>query len=483
MSKGTLGVIVGNRGFFPDSVARDGHEQILSILRNEGFETVCLTPEDTRFGTVDTFQDAKACADLFHRNADKIDGILVTLPNFGDERGIANSVRLSGLNVPILVHAYPDDMSKFAIGSRRDSFCGKFSVCNNLSQYGIRFTLTRQHTVDPSSQSFREDLQKFGATCRVVRGLRRVRIGAVGVRPSSFNSVRYSEKILEAAGISVEVIDIAEVLRRVSRLNDSDSEVSAKIEAIKSFVSTSAMPTTALTVMAKLGVVLDAWIAENGLVGTAIQCWTTLQEYIGIVPCTLMSMMGSGLLPSACEVDVAGLIGMYALQLASGAPSAIVDWNNNYRNDPDKCVLFHCSNFPKEFYEEPPTVDRHEILASVLPISNTWGTLQGRIKAGPVTLLRVSTDDTKGTISAYIAEGTLTSDPAATWGGIGVVNVPRLQDLLRYACKNNFEHHVAINLNSVADGITEAMREYLGWSLYSHDYASHAEGSLVLNAR
>jgi L-fucose isomerase-like protein len=469
INKTTLGVIVGNRGFFPDSVAREGREEILSVLKEEGFEPICLTPEQTKFGTVEAFSDAQACAELFRQNAKHIDGILVTLPNFGDERGVANSIRMSGLKVPVLVQAYPDDLAKFAIGSRRDSFCGKFSVCSNLTQYGIPFSLTEKHAVWPNSESFRKDLRQFGATCRIVRGLQNARFGAVGVRPASFNSVRYSEKLLEAAGISIDVIDMADILKQVGSLKDSDPRVLAKLDKVEQYTSIGNAPKPALIKMSKLGVVVDKWIEDNALVGTAIQCWTTLQEYLGIVPCTMMAMMGSGFLPSACEVDVVGVIAMYALQLASGTPSAIVDWNNNYRDDDDKCVIFHCSNFPKEFYEKPTTMDRHEILATVVPKEATWGTLQGRIKQGPLTFLRISTNDATGVISAYVAEGESTNDPAQTWGGLGVVHLPRLQQLLRHVCKHNFEHHVSINLSRVGGSVVDALRNYLRWEIYAHN--------------
>ena len=298
------------------------------------------------------------------------------------------------------------------------------------------------------------------------------RFGAIGIRPSSFNTVRYSERILEAAGISIEVLDIAELLRRAQALSDSDSAFVAKIERIQQYATASHVPKQALASMSRLGVILDRWVVENGLAGTAIQCWTTLQEYVGVVPCTLMSMMGHDLLPSACEVDVTGLVGMYVLQLASGSPSAIVDWNNNYQDSDDKCVLFHCSNFPIEFYETAPSMDRHEILASVLPIDSTWGTLQGRIKAGPMTFLRVSTDDTSGKIMAYTGLAHSTRDPAITWGGIGVVEVPHLQHLLRYICKNNFEHHVAINMGDTSAAIVEAFREYKQWDIYGHEMSA-----------
>ncbi len=468
MSKTTLGVIVGNRGFFPDSVARDGRNEILSVLAERGFEAVCLTPQDTKFGTVETFADAKACADLFYKNADKIDGILVTLPNFGDERGVANAIRMSGLKVPVLVHAFPDEMKKFSIGQRRDGFCGKFSVCSNLSQYNIPFSLTTKHTVWPSSPGFKQDLQRFGGTCRIVRGLRNSRFGAIGVRPAPFNSVRYSEKLLEYAGITIDVIDIADVLGRCNKIQDADQRVQDKIKAIKAYADVGEAPASSLIKMAKFGIVVDGWMEENALVGTAVQCWTGLQEHFGITPCTLMSMMGNSLRPSACEVDVAGVIAMYVLQLASGTPSAIVDWNNNYEDEQDKCVLFHCANYPKHFYEKTPRMEAHAILGKVMPGEITWGSLLGRIKAGPMTFLRMSTDDTKGKLRAYVAEGESINDPATTWGGIGVVHVPHLEELLRYICKNNFEHHVSVNLSALGSSVYDALNTYLGWEVYPH---------------
>ena len=483
MSKTTLGVIVGNRGFFPDAVARDGRNEILSILKEEGFEAICLTPEDTKFGTVETFSDSKACADLFHKNADRIDGILVTLPNFGDERGVANAIRISGLKVPVLVHAYPDELKKFAIGQRRDGFCGKFSVCSNLQQYNIPFTLTAKHVVWPNSQSFRQDLQRFGGTCRVVKGLRNSRFGAIGTRPAPFNSVRYSEKLLEHAGITVDVIDLADVLGRAGKLADSDAKVQAKIAAIKKYVNTSPVPAPSLLKMAKFGAVVDSWIEENELNGTAIQCWTAMQEHWGVVPCTLMSMMGNSLRPSACEVDVAGVVAMYALQLASGKPSAIVDWNNNYEDEEDKCVLFHCANYPADFYDKPPTMDDHAILELVMPKEITWGSLQGRIKTGPVTFLRMSTDDVEGKLTSYIAEGESTNDEALTWGGVGVVHVPRLQELLHYICRNNFEHHVSINMAKVGGSIADALEGYLGWKVHPHNIRMGAKAQQSFAAK
>ncbi|HLY60370.1 MAG TPA: L-fucose/L-arabinose isomerase family protein [Terriglobia bacterium] len=467
MEKTTLGVIIGNRGFFPDILARDGREEILRVLAAQGYNTVCLTPEETKFGAVESLQDARKCADLFRRHADKIDGILVSLPNFGDERGVANSIRMSGLNVPVLLQAFPDATDKMLMGGRRDSFCGKISACNNLWQYGIKYTLTRLHTVAPSSDSFKSDLSAFAATCRIVRGMHNVRVGVLGARPAAFNTVRFSEKLMENAGITVETLDLSEVFGRINRLKDDDATVKAKLGGIQGYVATGGIPSPSLIKMAKFGVVVDDWMKANELAGTSIQCWTAMEEFFGVVPCTLMSMMSNSLMPSACETDMIGMIGMYILQLASGTPSAIVDWNNNYGEDPDKCVIFHCSNLPKEFFETLK-MDFQEIIAGSVGKDNTFGTVVGQLKSGPITYCRASTDDLHGKMRAYVGEGETTDDRPKSFGGYGVLKVKGLQDLLQFVCKNGYEHHVAVNRSNYGAAIAEALGNYKGWDVYHH---------------
>ncbi|MGB2908999.1 MAG: hypothetical protein WBB55_00315 [Anaerolineales bacterium] len=228
--------------------------------------------------------------------------------------------------------------------------------------------------------------------------------------------------------------------------------------------------------MAKLGVVIDSWMQDTELVASAIQCWTSMEEFFGVVPCTLMSMMSNGLVPSACETDIVGVVAMYALALASGQPSAIVDWNNNYGDNPNKGVIFHCSNLPGDIFvkqeavdpDDIPMMDYQEIIAGTVGKENTFGTVVGRVKASPFTYLRVSTDDLNGKIIAYIGEGKVTNDPLKTFGGYGVVEVPNMQGLLSYICNNGFEHHVSVNLTEVADAVYEALTKYLGWEVYYH---------------
>lgn len=465
--KMTMGLIVGNRGFFPDHLAKSGREEMIQALQKAGMEVVALYPQQSKHGAVETHEEAKRCAELFRSKAEAIDGVIVTLPNFGDERAIADVLRLARLNVPVLMQATPDTPGKMGITHRRDSFCGKMSACNNLKQYGIPYSLTTLHTEAPDSPEFARDLEWFAAVCRVAKGLRNLRIGAIGARPAAFNTVRYSEKLLEASGISVETLDLSEVLGRIGRMKDTDDAAVQKLQAIQRYVTTTDVPQAALLKMAKLGAVIDQWMKAADVQISAVQCWTSLEENLGVVPCTLMSMMSDSLLSSACEVDVCGVLGMHALQLASETPSALLDWNNNYGNDPNKAVCFHCSNLPKHFFQDV-RMDFQEIIAGTVGKENTFGTCVGRVKAGPMCFARFSTDDARGNIRGYTGSGCFTDDPLDTFGGAGVVEIPGLQKLLHYICENGFEHHVAANFSSVAPAVHEAAVRYMGWSMYAH---------------
>ena len=334
-------------------------------------------------------------------------------------------------------------------------------------QYGIPYSLTTRHTEAPDSDCFRHDLAWFAAVCRVVRGLRRLRIGAIGARPAAFNTVRYSEKILEASGISVEPIDLSEILGRIARMSDQNPAAVAKLEAIRRYVKTDGVPAEPLLKMAKLGAVIDEWMAQTEVTISAVQCWTSIEEFFGVVPCTIMSMMSENLMSSACEVDICGVVGMHAMQLASGTPSALLDWNNNYGEDPDKAVCFHCSNLPKHFFKES-RMDFQQIIAGTVGQETTYGTCVGRVKSGPMSFARFSTNDREGSMHGYVGEGEFTDDPLQTFGGAGVVHIPRLQELLRYICERGFEHHVAANLAPVAAAVHEAATRYLGWSVHQH---------------
>lgn len=463
-----LGVIYGNRDFFPDQLVTEARKDVAQVFARFGIQAVQLGETDSKLGGVETHADARKCAKLFRRHADDIDGVLVCLPNFGDEKGVADTLKMAKLNVPVLIQGYPDDLKQLSPARRRDAFCGKISVSNNLVQAGLQFSLTEKHVSHPASDSFALDLQKFLGVCRVVNGLRGVRLGAVGARPGAFNTVRYSEKILERHGISVTTVDLSEILGKATKLDAQAAAVKAKLAEITGYAPAPGVPSEKLLQMAKMGVVLTEWMDANVLDATAIQCWTSVQENYGCNVCTLMSMMSEKFLPSACEVDVTGVLTMYAMQLAGSTPAALVDWNNNYADDDEKCVLFHCGNWAKSFLPDIK-IATAPILGSILGVQNTYGALDGRTPAGPLTFGRLTTADADGKIRAYVGEGELTNDPLDTFGNRAVAKIPRLQQLMRHICRQGFEHHVVMTQSKSAGILAEAFGNYFGWEVHHHN--------------
>tara|TARA_R110000868_G_scaffold83515_3_gene235679 strand:+ start:24961 stop:26376 length:1416 start_codon:yes stop_codon:yes gene_type:complete len=469
MSKSALsiGIIIGNRDFFPDSLVEKARTEIIAVFDKLNIKPILLETTDTKLGGVETYKDSQKCAELFKKHRNEVAGILVLLPNFGDERGVADTLKLADLNVPVLIQAYPDELSKMNVVNRRDSWCGKISVCNNLYQYGIKYSLTSKHVSFPTEEIFQKDLKDFVAVCRVVKGLRNVRIGAVGARPGAFNTVRYSEKILQRNGITVTTVDLSEILGKANKLTKDDASVKKHLDKINAYASKGKTPNEAMIQIAKLDVVLNEYVEEYSLDATAIQCWTSLQQNFGCNVCTSMSIMSENMLPSACEVDVTGTLSMYAMQLASGSPSALVDWNNNYAEDPNKCVLFHCGNWAKSFLPDIE-ISNAPILGTSVGVENTYGALDGRTPAMPLTYGRISTDDPKGIIKAYIGEGELTDDPLKTFGNRAVAKIGNLQGLMNHVCRNGFEHHVVMNASKTAAILEEALGNYMGWEIYNH---------------
>jgi len=468
--KPCFGLIVGTRGFFNSELAVGVRAKLLEILTTRGYDYV-ITPEDaTPCGAIETREHAKLCANLFRQNADKIDGVIVVLPNFGDELGIVQTLDMAKLDVPVLVQACDDEVDKLSVAERRDAFCGKFSVCNNLYQYGIPFTNTTHHTYAIDSAEFLHDLDFFARVCRVVKGLRNARIGAIGARPAAFQTVRFSEKLLQTAGITVVPVDLSEIIFGAQSLKDDDPAVKAKLADVMGYGRIpNTIPPANILKQAKLSVTLDRWMNDNECDASAVECWDSIQKNYGCATCLSMAMMGDRLLPSACEVDVVGAVSMYALLLASGNPPSFQDWNNNYGDDRDMCINTHCSNFPKSFMGHEVEVSNLDILGATLGADNCFGAIKGQAAPGPITFFRVSTDDPMGEIKAYLGEGEMTDDPVGNFqGGSAVLHVPDLQMLLNYLVKNGFEHHVAVTRDHVADVLNEALTTYLGWNVYYH---------------
>ncbi len=465
----TFGVIVTTRSFFPSHLVKSARREITQLLEKLGHDYVMVSETETNLGAVLTLDEAKICAALFKRRRENISGIIVVLPNFGEELGVAEAIDRAGLNVPVLVQACDDDFNKLDMADRRDAFCGKISLCNNLRQRGIPFTQTTLHTCGLGSPEFETDVKRFAAVCDTVKGLKGSRIAMLGARPTAFNTVRYSEKILQKHGVSVQTIDLSEVIAAAESFAD-ESAIKEKEKEIRGYgYIPDSVSGEKITLQAKLCLAMEKFVDDLDCQASTVQCWDSLENNYGCAACLGMSMMGDKGKPSACESDVTGAVSMLAAQLAAGSAPALMDWNNNVRDDRDCCISLHCSNFPKSFFQNDELViGSLDVLGSVLGQVRTFGACKAQVAAGPMTFIRVTTDDTRGVMKMYVGEGAFEKEAVPTKGGVALCRVPGLQKLMRFICDNGFEHHVCFVRGHVADVLEEAMGKYMGIEVYKH---------------
>jgi L-fucose isomerase-like protein len=461
--KTTFALFFGNRGFFPASLIASAREEMARVLHEMGHETLILDADATRYGAVETPREGAVYARFLEENRGKFGGVILCLPNFGDETGAVEALKDAG--VPVLVQGYPDELDKMAPALRRDSFCGKISIMDMFNQYGIKFTALKPHVVSPSSPRFRANVDAFDRVCRVVGGIKGMVVGAIGARTTPFKTVRIDEVALQRHDITVETMDLSEVFSRMSAIKASDPAFVAKAEVLQGYTSWDGVPRKAFEQLARLGVTLDAIIDEYQLDAIAVRCWTEMQLQLGVSPCVLLGEMNGRGVASACEVDLGNAIVMRALSLASDGPSACLDWNNNYVDDDDKCILFHCGPVPAEMMAGPGRITDHDIIKTSIGEGISFGCNVGRIAPGDFTFGSLLTD--AGKIRMYLGEGRITEDPIPFdfFGCAGVAEIPRLQDVLLHIGQYGHRHHVSIAPGWVQEPVREALAHYLGFEV------------------
>ncbi|MDR1704919.1 MAG: hypothetical protein LBS19_09615 [Clostridiales bacterium] len=456
-----IAYLIANRGFFPSSVIEQAHSDIRNAFARANVSGVTIPADATRYGAVETTDDGMVFANFLARNRGQYDGLVICLPNFGDENGIKAAIQ--DCEVPILLQAYPDELEKLDFEHRRDAFCGKFALTSVLTQMGKAYSAFTPFVAAPSSSDFDIQLRKFIGVCRVVKRMRRLRIGAVGARTTAFKSVRYDECALERHGIDVETYDLSSLLARFRKISENNPEAARWLDELHETASFENVPAQRDMVMARFAAALDAHIRENCLDAVAVRCWSELQQELGITPCAVMGILNHRGIPAVCEMDVTNAIAMLGLSLATEIPAGCMDLNNNYGNEADKCILFHCGPLPLELMQGTGVIQQHKMLSKTYGEGCSWGLNVGRMRQGTVTMASVRTDS--GELQFYAASGEVTADtlPASFFGSYGVVQKPGLQDTLASISRQGFRHHVAVTMGDAGDVLTEAFTNYLGY--------------------
>ena len=463
MNKTTFALFFGNRGFFPASLIASAREEMKRELNALGHEVLMLSTEATRYGAIETPREGEVYAGFLRSNRGKFGGVIVCLPNFGDETGAVAALHEAG--VPIWIQAYPDEYDKMSPTLRRDSFCGKVSIMDVFRQYGVKFTALKPHTVKPGSQRFKANVDEFDRICRVVGGVKGMVVGAIGARTTPFKTVRIDEVTLQRHGVTVETFDLSDIFLRMKAVKPEEAAYVDKARVLRNFSSWEGVPDLAFDNLVRLGVTLDKLAEEAGLDAMAIRCWTEMQQQIGISPCVVMGALNEIGLASACEVDVGNAVAMRALHLASDQPVGLLDWNNNYYDEDDKCILFHCGPLPASLMESKGRVTDHAILANTVGVGNGFGCNVGRIKPMDFTFGSLITDE--GKVKIYLGEGSFTRDPVPDnfFGVAGVAQVRNLQDVLLHIGYGGHRHHVSITPGCVQTPLGHALAHYLDFEV------------------
>ena len=460
-----IALLVSNRGFFPSSVIESAYDDMQNALKKVNIDCLTIDKQSVKYGAVETTQDGFVFASFLREHRGEFDGLVICLPNFGDENGIKAAI--AEVDVPILLQAYPDEIGKMDFEHRRDAFCGKFALTSVLTQMGTKYTAYTPFTVHPSSREFSEQLEKFAGVCRIVKRMKRMRLGAVGARTTAFKSVRYDECALERHGIDVEAYDLSSVFRQMKDFNDDSPQVREWLAVLHDAASFDKVPSGRDVKLARLGSVLDKMIKENALDAIAIRCWSELQQELGISPCAVMGLFNQKGIPAICETDVTNAIPMFGLSLAAGRSSGCLDINNNYGDDLDKCILFHCGPLPLDLMEAGGEIQGHKMLNKSFGEGCSWGLNVGKVKKGDVTYSGGRTAD--GDICYYVDTGTITGDPVeeAFFGISCVLQTDSMQRKLNAISRAGFRHHTVFTLGKVEDVVAETFTNYLGYKRYS----------------
>ena len=460
MKKMTFALCFCNRGFMPGELIYGAREDMAKAVTDAGYDYIMMDAELTRYGGVETRDEGRLYAKWLKEHEGEFDGIIFSMPIFADENGAITALQDAG--VPILMQAYPDEIGKMDFQHRRDAFCGKFSVTDVFCQYNVPFTVMKPHVVHPLSEKFKENLRDFAAICRVVNGMKRFNLGCIGARTTAFKTVRFDEVAMQKYGINVEAFDLSEVFAKVQELNNIDPLVIAKLDRLQNYADFTRLPQSNMLTLAKLAVVIDEYIEAYHLDALALRCWNEIETYLRVCPCVLLSELNDRGIPASCEIDMCSAITMRAMNLATEAPTAVLDWNNNYGDDEDKVILFHCGSTAQGLMAAKGNVTEHKMFAKNDPGSG-WGCNEGRIKAMDVTISNCQTKD--GKIIIYASEGKMTDDPIedSFFGCGGVAQIPNLQNKLITLARGGFKHHTAIVEGHIKNILKEAFTTYLNY--------------------
>jgi L-fucose isomerase-like protein len=404
------------------------------------------TGELTLHGMVASLEDADAVADFFA--AKKVDALVLCPLDFGDERSAAKVAER--LHVPVLLYATkePPAPREPGLGRVSDSYCGTLSMASALHRRKVIFHYAG--IFFPDEPAFLEEVRTFVAAVAVVKGLRYARIGQVGVRPATFETVGYDESALvEKFGQNVIYTELADVVRAAGDYAGDDARVLQAVADVRASMSQIAISDHSLLEAARFEVALADFWARSRLSALAVQCWPSLQAQMGISMCAVQGRLTAQGMLTSCEADVLGALAMltsYQSAMGSTVPH-FIDWTIQHRENPNRLLAWHCGNAPACLAKDPARIalrSRRD-MTGTMPIPERdpqAGLAQFQIRPGRVTFCRLVEYDNQWKM--LVASGEIVPSEETLAGTWAWVQVKDHEKLYRTLVEEGFVHHASM---------------------------------------
>lgn len=381
-----LGYAPTRRSVFSKKDALKYKELVRDKLQSMGVQIVDLEGINDDGLLYDDQTHEAAIIERFHNAG--VDALFFPHCNFGTEDAVARVAK--ALNKPVLLWG-PRDEAPLQNGMRlRDTQCGLFATGKILRRFGVPFTYIVNSSVD--SDVFQRGLKNFLAAANVVRAMKKMRILQIGPRPTAFWTMMFNEgELLEKFGIQVFPITLEELKSATLDIERQNSDALQQVkEQIQQTMDWSSVQEDSVLRIAALKLAMRKFAEQYQCSGIAIQCWSALQDLIGIMPCLANALLTDDGIPVTCETDIHGTITAVLAQAATmnTTPPFFADLTIRHPENPNGELLFHCGNFPVSLsVEKKPQLREHFLFDSHAP-----GTHEGEIKGGEISVVRFDGD-------------------------------------------------------------------------------------------
>jgi L-fucose isomerase-like protein len=415
MSKIKLGYAPTRRSIFsaPDAVKYRGLTKDRLIELGVDFVDIDDINEE---GLLYNDADMKRILEKF--KAEKVDGLFIPHCNFGTEYVCARLAR--ELGVPVLLWG-PRDERPDENGIRlRDSQCGLFATGKVLRRFQVPFTyMTNCRLNDPE---FERGIRDFLRVCNVVKTFYHTRILQIAPRPFDFWTTMCNEgELLEKFNIQLSPIPMPELTKAIRIAKETDPAVKETMEFLRENAILE-VNEQELENIAALKVAMKNLASFYGCNAIAIQCWTALQDELGIMPCCANSLLTEEKIPVVCETDIHGAITSIMVQAAAmdEQPIFFADWTIRHPDNENAELLQHCGPWPFSIAQEKPTLG--------VPLAFDYpGSVRALAKYGDVTLARFDGDNGEYSLLLGHAKGVEGPYCNATYLWVEVENLKRLE--------------------------------------------------------